>query len=215
MNTIYTYKDYALMLIKHKGEYYRVYFDVEDIDLVQKYKWSINSTTGYVYCSTEDILLHRLIMQDEINKLEGTGVIDHISHNKLDNTRKNLRVVTYSDNNRNRDNTDLGKSGVSNIRWIPDRHSWKVEFKGRGAKSFKNFFDAFEYRNKRAVELYCESAFLQKEIEIYTTTDLQEVSLLESQGFHYIICTSGEIYDTFVYVSSKKLKELLGHEVED
>ena len=211
MNEIYIYKNnYALMLIKHKGEYYRVYFDVEDIELVQKYKWSI-SNTGYVYCSTEDILLHRLLMQDEINKLEGTGVVDHISHNTLDNTRKNLRVVTYSDNNRNRDNTDLGKSGVSNIRWRKDRGMWKVEFKGKGAKSFKNFFDAFEFRNKRAMELYGESAFLQKEIEIYTTTNLQEVGLLEANGFHYIICTSSEICDTFVYVYSHKLKELLGH----
>jgi hypothetical protein len=210
MNTIYIYKDYAMMLIKHKGEYYRVYFDVEDIDLVQKYKWSLNST-GYAYNAKHDILLHRLIMQDELKGREEMFV-DHINHDVKINTKSNLRVVSKSENCRNRQS--IGKSGVSNIKWRADRHSWYVEFKHYGSKSFKDFFSAFDYRNKKAKELYGEYAFIPEQIEVYTTTDLREVGKLESNGFHYIICQSNEICDTFVYVYSHELKELLGHEEE-
>lgn len=206
MNTIYSYGSYAIMVISHKGENVQVYIDKDDIELVQKYKWNISSE-GYVYNSKHDILLHRLIMQNELEGREEMFV-DHINHNVKINTKSNLRVVSKSENCRNRQ--PVGKSGIANLRWIKDRGSWKVEFKGH-SKNFKDFFTAFDYRNKLAQEMYGEYAFIQEQIEVYTTTDLREVALLETNDFHYIICQSNEIYDTFVYVYSHELKQLLGH----
>lgn len=207
MNTIYSYGSYAIMVISHKGENVQVYIDKDDIELVQKYKWNISSE-GYVYNSKHDILLHRLIMQNELEGREEMFV-DHINHDIKINTKSNLRVVSKSENCRNRQ--PLGKSGVSNIRWRPERHSWKVEFKNYGAKSFQNFFEAFDYRNAKAIELYGEFAHLQQEFELYYTNCLKEVALLESQGFHYILCSNGEVCETFVYILSEQMKELLGH----
>ena len=214
MNTIYMYKNYAMMIITSKGENHRVYVDLEDVKLVKQYKWHISSA-GYVYSSKDKILLHRLIVQHHSNyskeDLQNLD-IDHADNNPLNNTKKNLRVSTRSENCRNRQ--PIGKSGVLNIRWIKDRGSWKVEFKGH-SKNFKDFFTAFDYRNKKAKELYGEYAFIQEQIEVYTTTDLREVGKLEANGFHYIICQSNEICDTFVYVYSHELKELLGHVEEE
>ena len=210
-NKLYIYKDYAMMVIFSKDESHRVYVDLEDVELVKRYKWNISSA-GYAYCSTNNILMHRLIVQHHSNysKEEFKNLdIDHADHNPLNNTKKNLRVSTRSENCRNRQ--PLGKSGVSNIRWRPERHSWKVEFKNYGAKSFQNFFEAFDYRNAKAIELYGEFAHLQQEFELYYTNCLKEVALLESQGFHYILCSNGEVCETFVYILSEQMKELLGH----
>ena len=211
MNTIYMYKNYAMMIITSKGENHRVYVDLEDVKLVKQYKWHISSA-GYVYSSKDKILLHRLIVQHHSNyskeDLQNLD-IDHADNNPLNNTKKNLRVSTRSENCRNRQ--PVGKSGVLNIRWIPNRHSWKVEFKHYGSKNFKDFFEAFDYRNQKAIELYGEFVHLQQEFELYYTNCLQEIALLESQGFHYILCSNGEVCETFVYILSEQMKELLGH----
>lgn len=216
MNKFFTYKnkDYAMMVVFSKGENHCVYVDLEDVELVRSYTWNITSV-GYVYCSTNNILMHRLIVkhhsnysEDEFKNLD----IDHKDHNTLNNTKKNLRVSTRSENCRNRQS--VGKSGVSNIRWRPERHAWYVEFKHYGSKSFKDFFSAFDYRNKKAKELYGEFAYLPQEFELYYTNCLKEVALLESQSFHYILCSNGENGETFVYILSEQMKELLGHEEE-
>lgn len=66
----------------------------EDEERVNKYHWYI--TSGSYIEGTVDrkkILLHRFIT----NAPKGL-VVDHINHNKLDNRKNNLRIVSYQQN---------------------------------------------------------------------------------------------------------------------
>lgn len=71
----------------------RTKIDKDDLEKVKKYIWSLGST-GYAHNSK--ILLHQLIL----GKKNGF-ISDHINHDRLDNRKKNLRLVTYQQNNWN------------------------------------------------------------------------------------------------------------------
>lgn len=80
--------------------------DDEDFELVNQFKWcaSENRNTFYAQRGSKingkrkTIKMHRLIMGVDDPKI----IIDHINRNGLDNRRSNLRIVTQSENNRNR-----------------------------------------------------------------------------------------------------------------
>ena len=60
-----------------------------------------------VYCR-----LHRLI----INASEG-DIADHISRNKLDNRKINIRLCTSSQNSMNRSKLSINTSGHTGVGW--------------------------------------------------------------------------------------------------
>lgn len=69
--------------------------DTEDVHRLQYIKWSL--THGY--CGNRNrgkkaILMHRFVMNTD-------QFVDHINHNKLDNRKCNLRIVTKSQNQMN------------------------------------------------------------------------------------------------------------------
>jgi len=69
----------------------------------------------------ETFRLHRLIM----NCPEGM-VVDHINHDTLDNTKENLRVVTYAENCQNISMRKSNKSGYRGVSWSKDTNKWRV-----------------------------------------------------------------------------------------
>lgn len=69
--------------------------DTEDIPKVLKYKWYITDK-GYVKNKTVG-LLHRFLIDCPKNK-----IVDHRSHNKLNNCKSNLRICNKSENGQNR-----------------------------------------------------------------------------------------------------------------
>lgn len=74
---------------------------VSDIDLkfFKNHKWKYDQVGAKSYVRAtngERPYLHRLIMQAPKGM-----VVDHINGNPLDNTRENLRVCSYENNNRN------------------------------------------------------------------------------------------------------------------
>lgn len=84
--------------------------DDRDFDLVSKYKWHIvkdNVSNPVMYAQATlrikgtsrraNIYMHRLILGQD-----SSLVTDHIDHNGLNNTRKNLRACTVRDNNKNK-----------------------------------------------------------------------------------------------------------------
>ncbi len=72
--------------------------DVAEVERVRRYKWSDNGN-GYIRASIRNktIYLHRMIA----GAADGMDV-DHINHNKADNTKGNLRVCEHYINTHNR-----------------------------------------------------------------------------------------------------------------
>lgn len=197
--------DCALLLIENrKGEVTTVYIDNNDVDYVMQKQWCISSK-GYVVSDSGNTLLHRYLMSDILSE-DNTLDIDHVDGNPLNNTRDNLRLSKRSENCQNK-NVSIGKSGVLNIRWIPSRYSWKVEFKHHSSKSFKDFNEALRYRNKRALELYSDFANIQQMFELYITSDINEMCFLEGNGYHYVSIESDEVGETFTYIVSDGMKK--------
>jgi hypothetical protein len=85
-----------------QGKYALV--DNEDHEHLDQFSWHYlrapKDSYGYAVCSTppyRNKKMHRVIL----NAKKGQ-IVDHINHDGLDNRRKNLRIVTASESNRNR-----------------------------------------------------------------------------------------------------------------
>jgi hypothetical protein len=87
----------------HGNETGKMKADKDDIEIIKSHKWHIsrNSGGGYVKSSVGRKLVrfHRLVLG-----ITNNGQIDHINHDKLDNRKKNLRIVSCSQNQMNRMN---------------------------------------------------------------------------------------------------------------
>jgi hypothetical protein len=104
-NDIIIKKDYAELITRDNKQNINgvVLIDVEDIDLVKNYKWrnlrGRIATTCFKNGKKESSFkLSRLIMRCEDKNLE----VDHINHNIFDNRKKNLRIVTHQENQKNK-----------------------------------------------------------------------------------------------------------------
>lgn len=82
---------------------------IGDVEAIKGHHWSDNGN-GYIRCfiNNTPIYLHRYLTNCPDNM-----DVDHINHDKYDNTRNNLRIVTHAVNCQNR---------VANcVRYISDR----------------------------------------------------------------------------------------------
>lgn len=96
-----------------RGKYALV--DLEDLPLVSDKKWQARYSKGnwYAIHSTigRDLFMHHVILGKQRCGLE----VDHINQNGLDNTRKNLRFATKS---QNRANVKLRKDNLSGYKGV-------------------------------------------------------------------------------------------------
>lgn len=95
-----------------------ILIDAEDLELVSQYTWQVTDG-GYAkkYLESNEngirlrrvVYMHRLIMNAQENQL-----VDHISQDKLDNRKSNLRFITKSLNalNSNKTRSSTGYRGV-------------------------------------------------------------------------------------------------------
>ena len=85
------------------------------------YYWNTNQD-GYIasYSNKKCTLLHRLVMG--IN--DPSIPIDHIKHNIKDNRKSELRIVSISQNNINREIRSDNTSGVTGVCWYKKRGMW-------------------------------------------------------------------------------------------
>jgi hypothetical protein len=76
--------------------------DDDDYDYLMQWKWHLSSS-GYARRSEKiDGKMHRFMMHRVINNTPDGFISDHIDRDKLNNTRKNIRSCSYSENNVNR-----------------------------------------------------------------------------------------------------------------
>lgn len=97
MTQFYIEKDYAYGYTSNTDQ--KFYIDLDDLEFAEKYTWHANDN-GYIMSRINGTLvrLHRVIMScpDDME-------VDHKNHNTYDNRKSNLRIVTRSQNNMNRD----------------------------------------------------------------------------------------------------------------
>lgn len=131
------------------------YFDLEDYHIIKDFCWH-KSFYGYLESrdsgSNKIIKMHKLLVDVSDIKLE----IDHADRNKMNNRRKNLRVVTRTFNNINQNATVNSKTGVRGVYKNKKREKYDVSFQAKGVsitKRFDTFDDACKYR-KQLEETY-------------------------------------------------------------
>lgn len=131
------------LIIKQKNKEYTVLYDDADHLIVNKYKWRICGKYIITSIKQEDgkyktALMHRIIMNCPENK-----VIDHINHNGLDNRKINLRICTYSENNRNIKH-GRGKSKYIGVYWCNVRERWVSHIQVNGKRYIAGRFKSEE-----------------------------------------------------------------------
>lgn len=106
--------------------------DDADYELVSGYRWHC-TPNGYAYAWSPyptAIYMHRLIMNPPENM-----VVDHIDHDKSNNQRANLRIVTFSQNTHHRKNASRGYT------WEGARRKWKGAIMVNGKSVYLGRFD--------------------------------------------------------------------------
>jgi hypothetical protein len=102
-------------------------FDYEDYSVVSQYTWCINN--GYLMTWDSElkrnIYLHQLIMGTHISR-DKNLVVDHINRQRLDNRKKNLRLVTYQGNSRNCSISKRNTSCYTGVTWNIGKNRWQA-----------------------------------------------------------------------------------------
>lgn len=136
--------DYAIGYDK-KGEKFII--DLEDLEKIKGYRWNVNPQTKAVSNLTKErktLILHRAIMNVDDNKLE----IDHINHDRRDNRKCNLRIVTHADNMKNvpknYKSCTSGRVGVSYRGKYNPIHPWEARIRANGKLITGGYFKTFE-----------------------------------------------------------------------
>ena len=149
-------------LIPVKGGPFAI-VDAADYEALSKYNWYARHTPTVCYAVARHkgkfIHMHRLIM----NAPAGL-VVDHIDHNGLNNTRKNLRLCTRAENNRNQRPKPGGTSKYKGVSWHSEKRKFRAyityERKTHYLGDFTDENEAARTYDKKANELFGEFAFL-------------------------------------------------------
>jgi len=130
--------------------------DKGSLKLIKDFKWSLTtSPVGYVNARVNGgtKLLHAVIM----NTPKGY-VTDHIDHNKTDNRKQNLRIVTHSQNAMN--------SCTVGISWCKDNNNWRSYITAGGKQEwlgrFKEKVDAVIARRNAEKKFFGKYAYKAK-----------------------------------------------------
>lgn len=127
-----------------------------DSDLASKYKWRL--LNGYAYANVDGITttLHHLVM----GKPSLGMVIDHRNRDRLDNTRENLRIVSFSQNNQNKTLRQGTSSAFRGVTWRKDCNRWGVSCGHRYVGIFENEQEAARAYDLTALKLFGKNATL-------------------------------------------------------
>jgi hypothetical protein len=134
-----------IFMQRRDGSTFTTTIDASDLPLAESIvgMWRVNRQPGYAFYVVATargslVHLHRLIA----GAPDGY-VVDHINHDTLDNRKSNLRVVTVSQNLRNRRganrNSTSGQRGV-----YRGRDGWRVSFMVEGRVYRFGQFDRIE-----------------------------------------------------------------------
>lgn len=140
--------------------------DLEDYEKVKDKKWSY-LPIGYICCCSENLFLHRFLMEDKLRLKSDT--VDHINRNKLDNRKSNLRILTKQQNLLNKGLQSNNSSGVRGVR-IKKLKSSGVSYEARitinGKEKYlgryKTIEEAEQVRKQAEKELFGEDIIYEE-----------------------------------------------------
>lgn len=117
--------------------------DASDYEWLSRWNWcatwSKKTKSYYAVRGTKTILMHRLIL--------GLGpgeLADHHNHDTLDNTRKNLRRCTSSQNQGNRGLQRTNVSGFKGVGFRKATSKWKARIVVDGKDNYLGYFNSPE-----------------------------------------------------------------------
>lgn len=144
----------------------KFYFDIEDFDLIKEYCWSMNKQ-GYLLAKRRDgvnktIYMHRLLMQNKLEKENKKLQVDHVDCNKANNRKSNLRLVTSQQNRMNRKPMKNNTSGVPGVSYHSQSGLWSASIQYKKKKlyigAYKDKREAIRARRKVEKRLFGEYA---------------------------------------------------------
>ncbi|WML48479.1 hypothetical protein RCG23_25170 [Neobacillus sp. PS3-34] len=123
---------HIFLKVKNEENYVVTMIDEEDLLKVSSlgYTWHYYQGNGEPYAVNTIVIngdrrrvyLHRVVMDAPEDK-----IVDHINHDTLDNRKRNLRNVTFSENQQNRKGANKNSlSGVRNVNWDATNNDWIV-----------------------------------------------------------------------------------------
>ena len=148
---------FSIPLINNSEKFILV--DSIDVDLVSKYRWSLDSRNFSTYAMTtynkKPIHLHRMLPT-------GYKITDHINSNGLDNRRKNLRPCSHAENCRNKSKLSKNTSGYIGVYKYKDRWTAQLTHNNKTMHLgiFKSKIEAAKARDKAAILYHGEFAKL-------------------------------------------------------
>ena len=133
-------------------------FDKEDYPLIRQYNWYQNSN-GYIRSShPHKLFLHRLIMGVSQKNI----MVDHIHHNKTDNRKSELRIVTNAQNQMNQ-KPRPHSSSYTGVSWHTKNKKWIAQISVNGKLRCLGLFekekDAIDARKKAEEEYYKQYSY--------------------------------------------------------
>jgi hypothetical protein len=161
LNEIIIYDDFAEVVLydKNNNEIAQALIDVDIVDKVKEFKWSI-SGRNYVVCSSNKIKLHDLVMDN----YEKIYIIDHIDRNPLNNMKHNLRFATIQQNQFNKGKLENKTSKYKGVSLVKSSGKWKARIRFNDELiqlgNYMNEADAGRAYDKKAKELFGEFAYL-------------------------------------------------------
>lgn len=128
--------------------------DNNDFGWLDKANWWL-SKDGYAYTTFErsNLMMHRMLL-----RVSRSEQVDHINHDKLDNRRKNLRIVSSQQNNFNRLKRSDSKSKFKGVN-IVSANKFRAMIKTKDykwQKTFETELDAAKAYDLKAKELFGE-----------------------------------------------------------
>ena len=142
-----------------KGEEF--YFDLEDYDKIKDYCWSLDKD-GYVVSNLSGTKKHRIGVKMHRLLLPESEKIDHIKHINHDNRKSELRPVTASQNNMNKNLSSNNVSGITGVSYSKTENKWIAHIginKKKYHKKFVDFEDAVKQRKEWEEKYFGEYSY--------------------------------------------------------
>ena len=133
---------YSVMIISRDEEEYLIQFDATDLVRWESDSWLVSSR----YLRSHNKVKGIRVFHREVAGATGSGVVDHIDGNPMNNRRANLRVTTQAVNAQNRTPVSSNSSGRLGVYLCKDNRAkpWYAKLVVDGATKLSEYHTTFE-----------------------------------------------------------------------